>query len=126
MASVLLDSRGEAKVPSQSERNVKMSMQNNIEHIRDMIDQGKMTVNEGNVQMVLDQRVRLIINSVPRDTRKALNAAVKIGVLGHKKKDGHKPECYYHPTFEYLANAARNKHEEQVRGAVKSVYGWPK
>ena len=113
-------------MPSQSERNVEMSMQNNIEHIRDMIDQGKMTVNEGNVQMVLDQRVRLVINSVPRDIRKALNAAVKSGVLGHKKKDGHKPECYYHPTFEYLANAARNKHEEQVRGAVKSVYGWTK
>ena len=46
--------------------------------------------------------------------------------IGHKKKDGHKPECYYHPNFEYLANAARNKHEEQVRGAVKSVYGWQK
>ena len=123
---LLLDPRGEARAPGQRERNAKMSMQNNIEHIRDMIDQGKMTVNEGNVQMVLDQRVRLIINSVPRDIRKALNAAVKSGVLGHKKKDGHKPECYYHPNFEYLANAARNKHEWQARGAVKSVYGWPK
>jgi len=85
-----------------------MSRQNNIEHVRDMIDQGKMTVMEGNVQLILDQRFRLIKNSIPRDIRKALNEAVKKGILGHKKKDGHKPECYYHPTFEYLANAARN------------------
>ncbi|MGL5395234.1 MAG: hypothetical protein ACRDBQ_08115 [Shewanella sp.] len=102
----------------------KMSMQNNIEHIRDMIDQGKMTVNEGNVQMVLDQRVRLVINSIPRDIRKALNAAVKSGTLGHKKKDGHKPECYYNPTFEYLANAERNRYEERIHRAVANVAGW--
>ena len=102
-----------------------MSRQNDIEHIRDMIDQGKMTVNEGNVQMILDQRFRLITSRVPQDVRKALNAAVKQGTLGHKKKDGHKPECYFHPTFEYLANAARNKHEDDIRRAVARIAGWP-
>lgn len=112
-------------VPSQTEKEKHMSTQNNIEHVRDMIDQGKMTVNEGNVQLILDQRFRLIKNSVPRDIRKALNEAVKKGILGHKKKEGHKPECYYHPTFEYLANAARNKCEEDVRRAVANLAGWP-
>ena len=112
-------------VPSKMRRADIMSIQNNIEHVRDMIDQGKMTVMEGNVQMILDQRFRLIKNSVPRDIRKALNEAVKKGILGHKKKDGHKPECYYHPTFEHLANAARNKCEDDVRRASARIAGWP-
>ena len=112
-------------MPSQKQRVEIMSRQNNIEHVRDMIDQGKMTVMEGNVQLILDQRFRLIKNSIPRDIRKALNEAVKRGILGHKKKDGHKPECYYHPTFEYLANAARNKYEDDIRRASARIAGWP-
>ena len=104
---------------------VTQDMQNNMEHIKDLLGRGCISISEANVMMVRAERVRLIQNSVPRDIRKYLNDAVKSGELCHMKKDGHKPECYYHPTFEYLANAARNKCEDDVRRASARIAGWP-
>jgi len=91
-----------------------MSRQNDIIHLQDMMQKGVITVDEANVQMVKDQRFRLVINRLPSAVRKALNEAVKRGELGHMKKEGHKPECYYHPTFDYLAKSARNQRERDV------------
>lgn len=98
-----------------------MSRQNDIERLKDLMQRGELTAAQGNVQMVRDQRFKLIINSLTADVRKALNTAVKAGELGHMKKDGHKPECYYHPTFKYLAVEARNKREREIVGASRSV-----
>ena len=95
-----------------------MSKQNDFEHLQDLICRGEISADEANVQMVRNERFRLITGKCPQGVRKALNSAVKSGVLGHKKKDGHKPECYYHPTFEFMANAARRKHEESVINAA--------
>ena len=98
-----------------------MSRQNDIEHLKDMMQKGELTVDQANVQMVRDQRFRIVVNSLPAEVRKALNAAVKRGELGHMKKEGHKPECYFHPTFQYLAVAERNRREREViqlRGTV--------
>ena len=91
-----------------------MSRQNDIEHLKDLIQKGELTADEANVQMVRYERFRMVVNSLPAAVRKALNAAVKRGELGHMKKDGHKPECYFHPTFEYLAVAERNRREREV------------
>ena len=101
-----------------------MSIQNDIESLKDLMHRNQLTAAEANVQLVLIQRFRLITNGCHRDVRSALNSAVKSGVLGHKKKDGHKPECYYHPTFEFLAAAARNKHESDIIRACKNIAGW--
>lgn len=98
-----------------------MSKQNDIEHLKDLMQRGEMTVEQANVQMVRNERFRLVINGLPADVRKALNAAVKTGALGHLKKEGHKPECYFHPTFKYLAVAARNDREKEVLRASRSV-----
>lgn len=98
-----------------------MSRQNDIEHLKDLMQRGELTADQANVQMVRDQRFRMVVNSLPAGVRKALNAAVKSGELGHMKKDGHKPECYFHPAFRYLAVAERNRREREVinlRGAV--------
>jgi len=98
-----------------------MSMQNNVEHLQNLMQKGQLTTDQANVQMVRDQRYRMVINSIPAAVRKVLNAAVKRGELGHMKKDGHKPECYFHPTFKYLAVAERNRREREViqlRGTV--------
>jgi hypothetical protein len=93
-----------------------MSKQNDIEHLVDMMQQGKMTAAEANVQMVRNERVKVVVNRLPREVRTALNNAVKSGVLGHMKKDKFRPEVYYHPTFEYMAHDARRRaHEESIR-----------
>lgn len=91
-----------------------MSKQNDMEHLKDLMQRGEMSADQANVQMVRNERFRLVINSLPASVRKALNAAVKAGELGHLKKEGHKPECYFHPTFKYLAVEARNKREREV------------
>lgn len=102
-----------------------MSEQNIREQIQDQKERGLMSAAEANVALVRGHRYRLVKNRVPRDVRAALNAAVKAGKLGHLKKDGHKPEAYYHPTFDYLARAARNREAEKVALATKKFYGWP-
>lgn len=101
-----------------------MTMQNNIEWLKDQIDLGKMTVAQANVEMVRMERVR-VVTKLSVDVRKALNTAVKGGQLCHKKKEGRKPEVYYHPNFEHLANEARNRAERETLKALAGVIARP-
>jgi hypothetical protein len=57
---------------------------------------GEITTDQANVLAVQIAGVRLIHGSVPSSVRKALNAAVKLGELGHIRKDGLSPEAYHH------------------------------
>jgi len=98
--------------------------QNDREHIKDMMDRGIWTPDQANVEKVRMQRV-LIVAKLPREVRNALNTAVKAGYLGHKKKDGYRPEVYYHPDFEYLANARRNEIAADCLRAVAKVLAPP-
>lgn len=95
--------------------------QNDLEKIQDRLKRGLISLAEANVEMILVDRFRLVKNSIPRAARKALNEAVKAGTLGHLKKDRHKPEAYFHPTFEYLAINARNKREREVASCCGTV-----
>jgi len=95
-----------------------MDKQNILEHVEDLLQRGEITADEANVELVRAERYRLITGRLSRDVRKALNIAVKKGRLGHLKKDGLKPEVYYHPVFKYMAVSARNRHE---REAVKNI-----
>ena len=88
-----------------------------LQQFLDVSQKEEWSTSEANVQMVLWNRFRLIKNRVPKDIRDSLNKAVKEGRLGHLKKDGHKPECYFHPDFDYLARSARKKHEQSIISA---------
>lgn len=95
--------------------------QNDLEYLKDQMQKGLMTASQANVEKVRMKRVELVTSRIPADVRKALNEAVKAGQLCHMKKDGNKPEAYYHPTFDYLAKAERNKHAENIFRAVISI-----
>lgn len=99
--------------------------QNDLERLKDKMQRGELTAAEANVEMVRMMRVRLVTCRIPVDVRKALNAAVKSGHLGHMKKEGSKPEAYYHPTFDHLARSERRTHEEQTQRAVAGVLTRP-
>lgn len=101
-----------------------MSTQNDIEHLQDMMQSHGMTLAQANVELVRMKRVRIVTSSVPRDVRSALNRAVKDGLLARKKKDHHKPECYYHPDFEHLANVERSRIESRAVRAMRAVSGF--
>lgn len=95
-----------------------MLSQNDIENFQDLLERGEITVDEANVEMVRAARVRIVSNSIPKQVRKALNDAVKCGKLGHYKKDGNKPEAYFHPNFDYLARSERNRIEREAIEAL--------
>lgn len=94
--------------------------QNNRERLLDKLDRGEIAVDDANVQLVLQERFR-VVHRLPAAVRKALNAAVKSGKLGHLRKDGVKPEVYFHPNFEYLAIAERNKRVRAVKRALTAI-----
>lgn len=95
--------------------------QNDLEHLKDQMQKGQLTAAQANVQQVRMQRVRLVTSRIPAGVRQALNAAVKSGELAHVKKDGRKPEAYFHPTFEHLAKAERSEHERSVLRALAAT-----
>lgn len=95
--------------------------QNDVEYLQDMVSRGELSVQEANVELVLSARVRLVEGRMPKDVRAALNAAVAAGRLGHLKKDGYLPECYYHPNFDYLARAERNEAAKRKVAAIAKI-----
>ena len=99
--------------------------QNDLEYLKDMIAQGKMTADQANVEKVRMARVQVVNSRFPADVRKVLNAAVKDGQLCHKKREGRKPEVYYHPNFEHLANAERTRAERETLEALAKVMARP-
>lgn len=50
-----------------------------------------------NVEMIRKHATRIVRGSMPRQVRKELMDGVKKGHLGRLKKDGLKPEIFYHP-----------------------------
>ncbi|MGZ8220035.1 MAG: hypothetical protein ACXWT0_00155 [Methylobacter sp.] len=95
--------------------------QNDLEHLQDMMQRGEMTADQANVEKVRMMRVQLVTGRLPAQVRKSLNAAVKSGELCHAKKDGKKPEAYYHPTFEHIAKQERKAHELSILNALSGV-----
>lgn len=95
--------------------------QNDREYLLDQVEQGKMTVKEANVEKVRMQRVLLVTSKIPKAVRQSLNEAVKCGKLGRIKKEGNKPECYFHPNFKHLVNSERNAHERKVLKAIAGI-----
>lgn len=95
--------------------------QNHIEHLQDLMQRGLLTADQANVEKVKMARVQLVQGRLPAQVRKALNAAVKSGELGHVKKQGKKPEAYFHPTFEHLANSERSRCERETLAALSGV-----
>lgn len=90
------------------------SLQNAIQYATDQLQQGKVTADEANVLIVQMAGFR-VVNKLSREVRKALNDAVKKGELGRLKKDGLKPEIYFHK------NGMENAITEQKRIAKKSI-----
>jgi hypothetical protein len=99
--------------------------QNDLEWLKDMLQRGEITADQANVEKVRMMRVQVVTTRIPAQTRTALNAAVKSGELCHKKKEGRKPEVYYHPNFEHFANDERNQAERQMLEALAGVVARP-
>lgn len=62
-----------------------------------------------NVSDILFRGTRVIKSPVPRSVRNELMLAVKDGVLGHLKKEGLKPEIFFHPAHKNGATELQQK-----------------
>lgn len=61
-----------------------------------------------NVRNILVGATRVVRGKIPAQVRRELFAAVKAGVLGRLRKDGLKPEIYFHPDHYHGAIARQN------------------
>lgn len=98
------------------------SLQNAREYATDQLKQGKLTVAEANVLMIQLEGVRIVSNKLPLAVRKALNAAVKAGELGHIKKEGLKPEVYHHKNARPRALEIREREMRNKIASLSKVY----
>lgn len=71
-----------------------------------------------NVAMIRMEGVRIIRGRVPACVRKELNAAVKAGALGHLKKDGLKPEAYFHPN---AIDVAKERLTSEANESIRAI-----
>ena len=62
-----------------------------------------------NAEQIRSQATRVIRGTVPAQVRRELMAAVKAGYLGRLKKDGLKPEIFFHPDHKHGAIERQNR-----------------
>lgn len=74
-----------------------------------------------NVANILAHGSRTIRGPVPARVRKDLAAAVRDGVLGHLKKDGLRPEVFYHPLHRASAVEARDREAAYAVSCIAKV-----
>lgn len=74
-----------------------------------------------NVEAILAGGSRIIRGKVPAQVRKQLRDAVKAGVLGHLRKDGLKPEIFFHPDHKHGAIERQKREAEYSIGCIANV-----
>lgn len=76
-----------------------------------------------NVQNILVQGSRVIRGRIPAQVRKQLMAAVKAGALGRLKKDGLKPEVFFHPNCKVSATEIQRREAEYSASLIAKCVG---
>jgi len=71
-----------------------------------------------NVEQIRAQATRVIRGRIPQQVRRELMAAVKAGALGHLKKDGLKPEIFFHPDHE---NGAIERQKREAAYSIECI-----
>lgn len=71
-----------------------------------------------NVSRILSQGTLVVRGRIPAQVRKELSAAVKAKVLGRLRKDGLKPEVYFHPSHK---NGAIDRQKREAAYAISCI-----
>lgn len=74
-----------------------------------------------NVERILAQGSLVVKGRIPAQVRKQLSAAVKAGALGRLRKDGLKPEIFYHPDHKNGAIERQRREAEYSIGCIATV-----
>ena len=76
-----------------------------------------------NVMVVRLMGVRLVEGRIPASVRRELLDAVKAGQLGRVKKEGLRPEAFFHPNAKATALDMRSERFRQAAEAIAGVVG---
>jgi hypothetical protein len=71
-----------------------------------------------NVANIRNGASRIVRGKIPMSVRSELRQAVKLGLLGHLKKDGLKPEIFFHPDH---LNGARERQQVEAGYAISCI-----
>lgn len=74
-----------------------------------------------NVDRILCQATLVVRGRIPAQVRAELREAVKQGVIGHLKKDGLKPEIFFHPDHKHGAIDRQKREAEYSIGCIANV-----
>lgn len=74
-----------------------------------------------NVEQIRCQAARVVRGRIPASVRKELMDAVKAGQLGRLKKDGLKPEIFFHPDHLHGACDRQKLEAEYAINCISSV-----
>lgn len=99
-----------------------MNQQSALEAAKGMMDNG-MSLDDANVEIVRMMGVRIVTGGFDRRTRSALMQGVKDGRLGHLKKEGMKPEAFFHPNSIWNAKEERSKIANAGIRAIQACCG---
>lgn len=75
-----------------------------------------------NVEMIRSAATRVVTGRIPAEVRKELMAAVKANHLGRLKKDGLKPEIFFHPDHLHGAIDRQRREAEYSASLLKGVF----
>jgi hypothetical protein len=79
-----------------------------------------------NVEQIRSRAYRVIRGSIPFGIRKELMDAVRAGELGRLKKDGLKPEVFYHPDHLHGARDAQRREADFAISCIRKVMAPPR
>ena len=78
-----------------------------------------------NVARIRLHATRVIRGRVPAQVRRELSEGVKLGLIGHLKKDGLKPEIFFHPDHRNGAIERQQREAEYAIDCVRKVVAHP-
>lgn len=99
-----------------------MSQQQALAEVQDALYKKEITADKANVLLVQLMGVKVVNGPMMRQVRSQLMAAVKAGELGHLKKDGLKPECFFHKNGLASAIAIRNRIAGESIESLRKVF----
>lgn len=71
-----------------------------------------------NTEQIRAHATRVVRGRIPASVRRELMNSVKLGLLGRLKKDGLKPEVFFHPDH---ANGAKERQSREADHSVRCI-----
>lgn len=78
--------------------------------------------NGPNVERILAQGTLVVRGRIPAQVRAELREAVRLGLLGQLKKDGLKPEVFFHPDNKHGAIERQKREAQYSVGCIAKVF----